>query len=88
MESWSGANYRAAVLAGYECMSAGGASVAGERGICVEQDLAGMSTAEWLAVEAGDVPDPAQLKAMAAALGMNPKQMGTVVQMCRGAWEQ
>jgi transcriptional regulator with XRE-family HTH domain len=48
--------------------------------------LAGMSTSEWLAVESGDVPDPAQLKSMAAALGMGPEQMGTVVQICRGAW--
>ena len=48
--------------------------------------LAGMSTAEWLAVESGQVPDPALLKPMAAALGMGPKQMGTMVQMCRGAW--
>ena len=49
--------------------------------------LAGMSTAEWLAVESGDVPDPALLKPMAAALGLGPEQMGTMVQMCRGAWE-
>jgi len=50
--------------------------------------LAGMSSSEWLAVESGDVPDPAQLKFMAAALGMNPEQMGTVVQICRDAWGQ
>ena len=49
--------------------------------------LSGMSTEEWLAVESGDVPDPALLKPMAAALGMAPEQMGAVVQMCRGAWE-
>ena len=48
--------------------------------------LAGMSTAEWLAVESGQVPDPALLKPMAAALGLEPEQMGTMVQMCRGAW--
>ena len=46
-----------------------------------------MSTEEWLAVESGDVPDPAQLKPMAAALGIEPEQMGTMVQMCRGAWD-
>ena len=50
--------------------------------------LAGMSTAEWLAVESGQVPDPARLSSMAAALGMSPEQMGIVVQICRGAWEQ
>ena len=48
--------------------------------------LAGMSSSEWLAVESGDVPDPALLKPMAAALGLGPEQMGTMVQMCRGAW--
>ena len=48
--------------------------------------LAGMSAEEWLAIEAGAVPDPALLKPMAAALGMAPEQMGTAVQMCRGAW--
>ena len=49
--------------------------------------LAGMSTAEWLAVESGNVPDPELLKPMTAALGMSPEQMGTMVRMCRGAWE-
>jgi len=48
--------------------------------------LAGMSTAEWLAVESGQVPDPELLKPMAAALGMESEQMGNVAQMCRGAW--
>ncbi len=47
--------------------------------------LSGMSTEEWLAVESGDVPDPAFLKPMTAALGIGPEQMGTMVQMCRGA---
>jgi hypothetical protein len=49
--------------------------------------LAGMSTSEWLAIEAGDIPDPAQLDCMSAALGMNPGQMGVAVRICRGAWE-
>jgi hypothetical protein len=49
--------------------------------------LAGMSTAEWLAVESGNVPDPALLRSMTAALGIGPEQMGTMVRMCRGAWE-
>jgi hypothetical protein len=48
--------------------------------------LSGMSTEEWLAVESGEVPDPALLKPMTAALGMSPAQMGTVIQICRGAW--
>jgi hypothetical protein len=49
--------------------------------------LAGMSTSEWLAIEAGDIPDPAQLDCMSAALGMNPGQMGVAVRICRDAWE-
>jgi len=49
--------------------------------------LAGMSAAEWLAVESGQVPDPALLKPMTAALGISSEQMWTMVQMCRGAWE-
>jgi hypothetical protein len=48
--------------------------------------LAGMSTAEWLAVESGNVPDPELLKPMTAALGIEPEQMGTMVQICRDAW--
>ena len=50
--------------------------------------LAGMSTAEWLAIEAGQVPDPAQLDLIAAVLGMSPQQMGVAVRICRGAWEE
>jgi len=46
-----------------------------------------MSAAEWLAVESGQVPDPALLKPMTAALGISSEQMWTMVQMCRGAWE-
>ena len=49
--------------------------------------LAGMSTSEWLAIESGQVPDPAQLNLMAAALGMSLEQMGGAVRICRGAWE-
>jgi hypothetical protein len=48
--------------------------------------LSGMSTEEWLAVESGNVPDPALLKPMTAALGIGPAQMKTMVQICRGAW--
>ena len=49
--------------------------------------LAGMSASEWLAIESGQVPDPGQLNLMAAALGMSLEQMGVVVLICRGAWE-
>ena len=49
--------------------------------------LAGMVTSEWLAIESGQVPDPAQLESMAAALGMSPEQMGVAVRICRDAWD-
>ena len=47
--------------------------------------LAGMRTSEWLAIESGHVPDPAQLDCMSAALGMNPGRMGVAVRICRSA---
>ena len=49
--------------------------------------LAGMGTSEWLAIESGQVPDPAQLDSVAAALGMDLEKMGVAVRICRGAWE-
>jgi transcriptional regulator with XRE-family HTH domain len=49
--------------------------------------LAGMSTSEWLDIEAGSIPGPAQLDLMAAALGMDSEKMGVAVRICRGAWE-
>jgi len=49
-------------------------------------NLAGMGADEWLAMEAGLVPDPSQLKLIAAVLGLRPEQMATMVQICRGAW--
>ncbi len=50
--------------------------------------LAEMSTEEWLAMETGQVPDPAQLELIAAVLGMESEQMGVAVRICRGAWEE
>ncbi len=49
--------------------------------------LAGMETREWLAVEGGDVPRPAQLRAMADALEIDHDTMGSLAMFCRGAWE-
>ncbi|HEY1159931.1 MAG TPA: helix-turn-helix transcriptional regulator [Terracidiphilus sp.] len=49
--------------------------------------LAGMGASEWLAIESGQVPDPAQLDSMAAALGMSPEQMGAAVRICKDAWD-
>ena len=50
--------------------------------------LAGMEASEWLAVEAGGVPETAaQLRLMGAALQFSKVQLATVVQLCRGAWK-
>ena len=60
-----------------------------KRGCTVEEvaPLAGMEPSEWLAVEAGGVPETAaQLRLMAAALQFSKVQLATVVQICRAAW--
>jgi len=50
--------------------------------------LAGMEPSEWLAVEAGRVPETAaQLRSIAAAIEFSNVQLATVVQICRVAWE-
>jgi hypothetical protein len=49
--------------------------------------LAGMSTAEWLAIEGGQVPDPSQLELIAAVLGLAQEEMAKTVRVCRGAWD-
>jgi hypothetical protein len=49
--------------------------------------LAGMDRAEWAAVELGHVPgEPAQLRSMAAALGLRYEQMAKLAWLCRDAW--
>jgi len=51
--------------------------------------LACMEPSAWLAVEAGRVPESAeQLRSMAGALGFTNAQLGTLVLLCQGAWEQ
>ena len=60
-----------------------------KRGRSVEEvaSLAGMEISEWLAIEAGHVPETAaQLHSMAAALGCTDTQMATLVCLCRDAW--
>jgi hypothetical protein len=47
-----------------------------------------MQVSEWLAMEAGQVPDPAKLNEIAAVLGMSPEKMGIAVRLCRAAWEE
>ena len=59
------------------------------RGCTVEEvaRLANMEPSEWLAVEAGRVPESAaQLRLMAAALQFSKVQLATIVQLCGAAW--
>jgi transcriptional regulator GlxA family with amidase domain len=49
--------------------------------------LSGMETSEWAAVEAGCVPDPAQLHPMSDALGLRHDKIATLAFICQGAWE-
>ena len=60
------------------------------RGCSVEEvaRLAGMKPSEWLAVEAGRVPESAaQLRLMAAALQFSKVQLATIIQICQVAWK-
>ncbi len=50
-------------------------------------NLARMRVPEWLAMEAGQVPDPEKLEEIAAVLGIGLEKMEIAVQLCRGAWE-
>ena len=61
-----------------------------KRGCTVEEvaRLAGMETSEWLAVEAGCVPDPRQLRPMADALALGYDKIAMLAVLCRDAWEQ
>lgn len=61
-----------------------------KKGLSIEEAarLAGMTVAEWEAVEAGEVPDEwARLGPIADALGMSCGQMGTFVLFCHEAWD-
>jgi hypothetical protein len=48
--------------------------------------LAGMTPGEWLVMEAGRLPDPAQLDLIAAVLGLTPEQTEKAVRIYRLAW--
>jgi len=51
--------------------------------------LAGMKRSDWLAVEAGHVPETAvQLRSMAGALKFSDAQLANVTCLCRDAWKQ
>jgi len=48
--------------------------------------LAGMEASQWMAIEAGFVPDLALLRPMADALELSFEQMAIPVRICREAW--
>jgi transcriptional regulator with XRE-family HTH domain len=49
--------------------------------------LAGMTVAEWEAVEAGEVPGThEQFGALASGLGMSREELVPLLLFCRGAW--
>ena len=61
-----------------------------KKGYSVEQvaGLAGMAPSAWTAFEAGRVPGTVvQLRSMAGALAFSDRQLATVVQLCRDAWQ-
>ena len=60
------------------------------RGRSVEEvaRLAGMEASEWAAIEAGYVPNPAQLRPMAGALECGYEKIALMAFICQGAWEQ
>jgi transcriptional regulator with XRE-family HTH domain len=49
--------------------------------------LSGMEISEWAAIEAGCVPDPAQLHPMSDALGLRYDKIAMLAFICQGAWE-
>ena len=61
---------------------------AGGRSVEEAARLAGMEASQWAAIEAGDVPDPAQLRPMAGALECGYEKIALLAFICQGAWEQ
>jgi hypothetical protein len=50
--------------------------------------LAGMATSEWLAIEAGRVPETAaELRSMAGALECGYERMANLARLCGEAWK-
>lgn len=62
--------------------------IACDRSVEEAAHLAGMETSEWLAVEAGRVPDPAQLHPMSDSLGLRFDKIALLAFICQGSWEQ
>jgi hypothetical protein len=65
----------------------GGKREEGGRSVEEVARLAGMETAEWLAVEAGQVPPLEQLLPMADALELGHDKIATLAVLCQEAWE-
>ena len=62
-----------------------------KKGLAVEEAarLAGVTVAEWEAVEAGHLPDDwTQLGPMDNTLGTSCDQMGTFILFCHEAWDK
>jgi len=62
--------------------------IACDRSVEEAAHLAGMETSEWLAIEAGVAPNPAQLHPMSDALGLGFEKIALLAFICQGAWEQ
>ena len=61
----------------------------GSRSVEEAAGLAGMERSEWLAVEAGRVPETAaQVRSMAGALEFSGAQLANVTCLCRDAWKK
>ena len=60
---------------------------AGGRSVEQAARLAGMEASQWEAIEAGYVPDPAELRPMADALELGYDKIATLAVLCRDAWE-
>ena len=61
----------------------------GSRSVEEAAGMAGMEQSEWLAVEAGCVPETAaQLHSMAGAVEFSDAQLANVTCLCRDAWRQ
>jgi len=62
--------------------------IASDRSVDEAAHLAGMEASEWLAIEAGRVPDAAHLHPMSDALGLGFEKIALLAFICQGAWEQ
>ena len=64
------------------------ARIACDRSVEEASRLAGMEPSQWLAIEAGWVPDPVQLHPMSDALGLRYDKIALLAFICQEAWER